>query len=255
MIEKIIQNLLNKSIKNCFNEEFKSVVRSSNKICDYQCDDCFSLSKKLKNSPVIIANRIVDNLKECEDFNKYFTKVEVAGPGFINFVLTDEFIDKTLDQISNNNFGVEKPENPQLFFLDYGGPNVAKPLHVGHLRSHIIGESVKRIINFSGNKTISDVHFGDFGLQIGEIIYGLKERNINPNNITLALLNEIYPNMSERIKIDSVLYEKCAQITKDLQDGKTENLDYFKIIYEVSVNDIKRLYKYLDINLIINLIN
>ncbi|MBE5746216.1 MAG: arginine--tRNA ligase [Clostridiales bacterium] len=248
MIEKKLEEILNKVIKECFNEDFCTCVHSSNKNCDYQCDDCFSLSKTLKNPPFKIAEIIVNKLKEDKSFSKIFKNVEFAHPGFINFILTDEFIDNCLEKMSESEkFGVESPLNPKVYFLDYGGPNIAKPLHVGHLRSPIIGESVKRIVNFSGNKTISDVHFGDYGLQIGEVIYGLKEKNISKENITLELLQEIYPDINARIKIDDNLNSKCAEITKELQEGNKEYHEYFEIIREISKNDILRLYDYLDI--------
>ena len=206
------------------------------------------LARTLKTSPIAIANKIVEEINKNEENKKYFLKTEAVMPGFINFVLTDEFIDENLKIINDNkNFNI-KTENPKLYFLDYGGPNIAKPLHVGHLRSPIIGESVKRIINYSGNKTLSDVHFGDFGLQIGEVIYGLKERNIKPNEVTLSLLNEIYPNMSARVKEDENLYNICAEITKNLQDGDKSNEDYYNVIKKISMNDILNDYKYLDIN-------
>ena len=251
MIVKKLQEIVNEAVLKGFNESINSYVHISNLIdlCDYQCDDCFSLAKKLRTAPIVIANKIVEEIKSREDVNKYFTKVEAVNPGFINFVLTDAFLDENLKIIaSSDSFGIEKPEKPQVYFLDYGGPNIAKPLHVGHLRSPIIGESVKRIINFSGNKTISDVHFGDYGLQIGEVIYGLKERNISLENITLELLNEIYPNISARIKEDEELNKECARITKELQEGNKEYYEYFKIIREISKNDILRIYNYLDVH-------
>lgn len=251
MITKELQQIVDEAIFACFGENYNSFVHISNLIdlCDYQCDDSFSLAKKFRNAPIMIATKIVENIKAREDFNLIFEKIEAVNPGFINFTLKDEFIDKNLILIENSDkFGVDKPENPETYFMDYGGPNIAKPLHVGHLRSPIIGESVKRIINFSGNKTISDVHFGDFGLQIGEVIYGLKERNIKNEDITLELLNEIYPQMSARIKTDEELNKKCAEITKDLQDGNSPYIQEYEIIKEISKQDILRIYKYLDVN-------
>jgi len=251
MVTKKLQQIVDEAIFACFNENINSFVHMSNLIdlCDYQCDDCFSMAKKLRTAPISIATKIVEHIKSREDYNLLFYKVEAVNPGFINFVLSDSFITENLNLIAKDDkFGVETPKNPELYFLDYGGPNIAKPLHVGHLRSPIIGESVKRIINFSGNKTMSDVHFGDFGLQIGEVIYGLKERNIKNEDITLELLNEIYPNMSARIKLDEELNQKCAQITKDLQDGVSPFTQEFEIIKEISKKDILRIYNYLDVH-------
>ncbi len=249
MIEKELQKIVNDAIKLEFNQDFASFVHLSNaENVDYQCDDCFSLAKILHISPMVISEKLATIINNLEVKDDYFESVSTKN-GFLNFVISEKFINLKLNNlISDENLGVVRPQNPELFFLDYGGPNIAKPLHVGHLRSHIIGESVKRIIAFSGNKTISDVHFGDFGLQIGEVIYGLKERNIDKENITLSLLNEIYPEINARIKEDKELNDKCAQITKELQEGNEEYLDYFKIIKEISAKDIKRIYNYLDVH-------
>ncbi len=249
MIEKELQKIVNDAIKLEFNQDFASFVHLSNaENVDYQCDDCFSLAKILHISPMVISEKLASVINNLEVKDDYFESVSTKN-GFLNFVISEKFINLKLNNLlGDENLGVVRPQNPELFFLDYGGPNIAKPLHVGHLRSHIIGESVKRIIAFSGNKTISDVHFGDFGLQIGEVIYGLKERNIDKENITLSLLNEIYPEINARIKEDKKLNDKCAQITKELQEGNEEYLDYFKIIKEISAKDIKRIYNYLDVH-------
>lgn len=246
MIENQIEKEINRAVYECFNENFSCVVHSSGlEDVDYQCDDSFSLAKILKTSPIVLANKICEKLGENEMFEKVFCK-----NGFINFVLSNNFVQNELKKLSTDEFfGVERPQNQMLFFLDYGGPNIAKPLHVGHLRSPIIGESIKRIIKFAGHKTLCDVHFGDFGLQIGEVIFGLREKNVAKENITLQLLEEIYPNISSRIKNgDEELNKTCAQITKELQNGNEEYLEYFKIIREISAGDIKRLFDYLDVH-------
>lgn len=230
-------------------EKFSSNVHmSSVENVDFQCDDCFSLAKILHKAPSVIAETIVNALNQNENAKKCFENISFKN-GFVNFVLSDDFVLKCLMNVnSSEKLGVENPENPELFVLDYGGPNIAKPLHVGHLRSPIIGESVKRIINFAGHKTLSDVHFGDYGLQIGEVIYGLKERNIDLNNITLELLNEIYPSVNARIKTDENLNKICAIITKELQEGNKEYFEYFEKIREISAKDILRIYDYLDVH-------
>lgn len=248
MIENEVKNLINQASKSIFDVDFSSNVHmSTQENVDLQCDDCFSLAKILHKSPMNISELIANELLKIDDKN-FFENVFCKN-GFINFVLNENFLNTCLKKISEDEkFGVEKPQKPELFFLDYGGPNIAKPLHVGHLRSPIIGESVKRIINFVGHKTLSDVHFGDFGLQIGEVIYGLKERNIKKEDITLELLNEIYPNINSRIKTDEELSKTCAEITKQLQEGNTKYNEYFKIIREISGKDILRIYDYLDVH-------
>ncbi len=249
MIENVIKTEINKAIKQAFGLDYLSNVHISNiENIDYQCDDCFSLAKILHKAPNIIAEEIVSIFEKEEYLKDIFEQISCKN-GFVNFVLSEKFIKNELDKISlDEKLGVEKPQKPELFFFDYGGPNIAKPLHVGHLRSPIIGESVKRIISFAGHKTISDVHFGDFGLQIGEVIFGLKEKNIKKEDITLELLNEIYPEINARIKIDEALNKECAEITKQLQEGNKEYLEYFKIIREISSKDILRIYDYLDVH-------
>ena len=249
MIEQTIQNLIKEQIKQAFNIDFLPNVHiSSQTNVDYQCDDCFLLAKILHKSPIQIAEKIVESLNKNQTAKDCFEQISCKN-GFINFVLSESFLNVQLNYVNGDEkFGVKMPKKPELFFFDYGGPNIAKPLHVGHLRSPIIGESVKRIVAFAGHKTLSDVHYGDFGLQIGEVIYGLKERNIKKENITLSLLNEIYPNINARIKVDENLNKTCAEITKQLQEGNKEYFEYFKIIRDISGNDIKRIYKYLNVN-------
>lgn len=249
MIISKLQNVLNIAFKNA-GYECECVVVESNRpeLCDYQCDNAFKLAKEYRTAPMVIANAVVSELNKIENISDYFEKVEFANPGFINLTLSNVFINECLESMNTKeNLGL-KTNNPKTYFLDYGGPNIAKPLHVGHLRSAIVGESVKRILNFAGNKTISDVHLGDYGLQIGEVIYGLKEKEVKPNEITLDMLEIIYPEMSARCKEDEELKEKCALITKELQDGNKAHEEYWKVICEISGNDIKRLYKYLDVS-------
>ncbi len=248
VIEKL-KNILNIAFKDAGFECDCEVIESNRpELCNYQCDSSFKLAKIYKTAPMAIGNKVVEELKKLDNFNNYFEKAEFANPGFINLTLSDKFINECLVVINTaENLGL-KEQNAKTYFLDYGGPNIAKPLHVGHLRSAIVGESCKRILQFAGHKTISDVHLGDYGLQIGEVIYGLKEKNIAPEDITLELLESIYPEMSARCKEDEKLKETCALITKELQDGNQEHQKYFKPICEISGNDIKRLYRYLGVS-------
>ncbi len=249
MIIETLEKLIQPAFTNCGYECDCSVIESNRpELCDYQCDNSFKLAKIYHQSPAVIANAVVEKIKQIENIDYYFEKIEFANPGFINFTLNNEFINNCLEKMTNEeNFGL-KTGAPKTYFLDYGGPNIAKPLHVGHLRSAIVGESVKRILNFGGNNTVCDVHLGDYGLQIGEVIYGLKEKNLKPTDITLELLDTLYPEMSARCKEDESLKEACATITKDLQDGNEEYREYWKVICEISGNDIKRLYEYLDVS-------
>ncbi len=227
-----------------------TVIKSNRPdLCDYQCDQVFKLAKQYHKNPMEIGEEITHKINELENFNDYFEKVEFVRPGFINITLSNNFINNKLKNMYNNHkFDIKLPSVKETYFMDYGGPNVAKPLHVGHMRTAIVGEAIKRIINYFGHKTISDVHLGDYGLQIGEVIYGIKEKNMDIKDLTIKDLDYIYPEMSKRCKEDETLKEKCASITKDLQDGNKEYYEYFKKICEVSVSDIKNIYNYLDVH-------
>lgn len=223
-----------------------SVKKSS--IADYQCDDLFRLAKTYQKSPSIIGEEIVNKVKEDSEYNNYFKEISFCNPGFINIALSDEFINNKLIYMNNTpKFGLRIDEH-KTYVIDYGGPNIAKPLHVGHMRPAIVGESIKRIIKYFDQKVISDVHYGDFGLQIGEVIYGIKKREIPLDQVTLDDLNTIYPEISSLCKEDENVKEICANITKELQDGNLEYDAYYKKILELSLNDIKRIYNYLDVD-------
>ena len=221
-------------------------ISSSDK-ADYQINSVFMIAKNKHVNPKEIGEMIESKINEQPDVKDYFRKVEFVMPGFINLFVSDKLINKHINSYITNGF-VEKTDSKDVYFLDYGGPNVAKPLHIGHLRPAIIGESIKRILNLKGYKTIGDVHLGDYGLQIGEVIYGLKKENIPLSELNIDLLNRIYPEMSALAKSDEEVYNECKKITSELQKGNIEYKEYFKKIKEVSVDDIKRLYNYLGVS-------
>lgn len=221
-------------------------ISSSDK-ADYQINSVFMIAKDKHVNPKEIGEMIESKINEQPDVKDYFRKVEFVMPGFINLFVSDKLINKHINSYITNGF-VEKTDSKDVYFLDYGGPNVAKPLHIGHLRPAIIGESIKRILNLKGYKTIGDVHLGDYGLQIGEVIYGLKKENIPLSKLNIDLLNRIYPEMSALAKSDEEVYNECKKITSELQKGNIEYKEYFKKIKEVSVDDIKRLYNYLGVS-------
>lgn len=240
IIKEILMNL---------NYNTDVIVKKSNRpdLCDYQYDGIFKLAGAYHKSPIEIGEELQEKINQREDFNNYFDKVEFVKPGFLNITISNKLINDTLIYMNENTrFGIKQIND--TYFLDYGGPNIAKPLHVGHLRSAVVGESVKRIIDYMGCKTISDVHLGDFGLQIGEVIYGIKKYNKNIDEIDLDFLEHIYPEISSLCKEDEQIKNECALITKNLQDGNQEYINIWKKICKVSGNDIKRIYKYLDIN-------
>lgn len=240
-LEKVISSITEK-----LGYDKISIKKSS--IADYQCDDLFRLAKTYHKSPSIIGEEIINEVKKLDNYDAYFKDISFCNPGFINITLSDTFINTKLMYMNDTyKFGIKTNER-KTYVIDYGGPNIAKPLHVGHMRPAIVGESIKRIIKYFDQKVIADVHYGDFGLQIGQVIYGIKEKNIPIDKVTLDDLNTIYPEISNLCKNDEQVKEICANITKELQDGKEEYETYYKKILELSLNDIKRIYNYLDVD-------
>ncbi len=188
---------------------------------EYQINDAMKLAKKYHKSPVQIANEVVEELKKNEDL----TNINIAGAGFINISLSNNFLSSFINQISNNiESNIDKKE-PKKIVLDYGGANVAKALHVGHLRSANIGEALNRLAKLLGNETISDAHLGDSGLQTGIVVMEIKERypdlicfkeNYNGEDFDLPItkedLKDIYPTGSKKIKEDEALHEEARKI-------------------------------------------
>lgn len=238
-------------VKNMVNDlkiDVKMIKSNRPDLCDYQWDGAFVLAKTLHKNPFDLGEHIVLELQKNEECLKKFSKIECVRPGFINFTLKDEYINKLLNEMINHpKFNLELPKQ-ETIIIDYGGANVAKPLHVGHLRSAIVGESIKRLLKYMNQKVISDVHLGDYGLQIGQVIYGLLEENMSENEITIEKLAEIYPKMSGLCKENEEVKNLCANITKELQDGEERYQKYFKSILSLSKKEIKKMYDYLGVN-------
>ncbi len=226
-------------------------------LCQFQCNGSFAAAKKYKKAPFIVA----DEVAACLSENPAFLKVEVAKPGFINMTMTDEYLVKLLAETASDEFlGIPQTGNDKTIVIDYGGPNVAKPLHIGHLRSAIIGESLKRLARACGYKVISDVHLGDWGLQIGLVIAELEERNpdwtcFRPEfesgyipELNAEMLNEIYPYASQKSKSDDRFKEKAHQATADLQNGRPGYIAVWKEILRVSIADLKKNYSKLGVD-------
>lgn len=215
-------------------------------LCDYQCNDLFKISKQNNKNIEDLAHDIIENLNKNDKYTYYFKNIEFARPGFLNITIGNEFInDNIRKMIDDDKLCVEAPTKKESFIIDFGGANVAKPLHVGHMRTIVVGEAIRRIIEFKGHNIISDVHLGDYGLQIGEVIYGAIKENKKIEDIDIEYLDYIYPKMSEIVKGDEEIKEKCAQITKELQEGNEEYKSYWKKIMEVSIKEIKKSYDFL----------
>ena len=247
MIEKLEQ-ILKDAFNSCnYNVESVRVIKSNRPdLCDYQCDDVFKLTKEYHKNPIEIGEEVVNYINGTS--NEYLKKIELVKPGFINITVSDKLINECLRNMINDiTYGIDKSKK-ETFVMDFGGANVAKPLHVGHMRTILVGESISRILKFLGHNVISDVHLGDFGLQIGEVIYAIIDDGKSINEIDIKYLDEAYPRMSKLIKEDEVIKEKCATITKDLQDGNPEYRKLWKKILEVSKEDIKKNYDFLGAN-------
>lgn len=238
----------------------KATLSNRPDLCEYQCNGAMAAAKEYKKAPFQIADQIAEQLSG----NTMFSMVESVKPGFLNLKIDGAYLAGYLEkmQADEGRFGCEKAGHPRTIMLDYGGPNVAKPLHVGHLRSAIIGESIKRIGRFAGHRVIGDVHLGDWGLQMGLIITELKLRNpglcyFDENYVgeypaeppfTISELEEIYPTASGKSKEDEAYKEAAMQATSELQGGRSGYQALLSHILNVSVADLKQNYEKLNVS-------
>ncbi len=250
-LEEIIKSGLNKLGLNddCVEIKFSTIPD----IADFQYNNCFKLAKQLGKNPIDIAKNIVEQINS----NEYFT-FEAVKPAYINIKLTDKALTKYAnDMLQDKMMCVEKVGKPQTIFMDYGGANVAKALHMGHLRSPIIGEGLRRVFKLFGNKVYSDVHFGDFGLQMGLTLAQLEDDgyfNFNSKSkitaknseITLNLLNVEYPKASTRKKEEPDFKSKADDYTLKLQNKQEPYYSAYLQIREISVKEINRYYNLLN---------
>ena len=238
----------------------KVTVSNRPDLCEYQCNGAMAAAKEYKKAPIMIAEEVVAQLKD----NAMFESLEAVKPGFLNLKLNNEFVASYISKMQEDTerLGCDKVENPKTIMIDYGGPNVAKPLHVGHLRSANIGESIKRIGKFMGHNMIGDVHLGDWGLQMGLIITELKLRKpelcyfdenyegeypVEPP-FTISELEEIYPTASGKSKEDAAYKEAAMQATYELQHGRRGYQALLSHILNVSVTDLKKNYANLNVS-------
>ena len=228
-------------------------------LCEYQCNGAMAGAKKYHKAPIMIAEEVVAKIPE----NGYISGAEAVKPGFINLKTNPAAVADYLNQMEEaEDLGIQKAENPEMIVVDYGGPNVAKPLHVGHLRSAIIGESVKRIARKMGHEVLGDIHLGDWGYQMGLIITELKERKPElpyfdesfegeyPKEapFTISELEEIYPTASGKAKEDDAYRENALHATYLLQNGHRGYRAIWNHIINVSVSDLKRNYANLNVS-------
>ena len=227
-------------------------------LCEYQCNGALAAAKTYKCAPIQIAKAVAEKLDAGD-----FAMIDAVMPGFINLKLSDAFLQNYLEEMRTaDSFGIHKHGEGKTIVVDYGGPNVAKPLHIGHLRSAIIGESIKRLYKFFGYNAIGDIHLGDWGLQMGLIITELQERQpdlcyFDPDYtgeypeeppFTISELEEIYPAASAKKKEDEVFAEKAHTATFELQQGRRGYRAIWQHIMKLSVADMTRIYNNLDVH-------
>ena len=242
----------------------KAVLSNRPDLCEYQCNGAMAAAKAYKKKPIDIANQVTAYLTGSGGAEPaMFSQISAVMPGFINLCLDGGFLADYLKAMeSEPKFGLEMPEKPKKIMIDYGGPNVAKPLHVGHLRSAVIGESIRRMAAFLGYHVIGDVHLGDWGLQMGLIIEELRERK--PELVyfqeayegeypfeapfTIEELEDIYPCASARSKKDDTFKERAQAATLRLQSGYAPYAAIWKHIMRISLEDLKKNYGNLDVH-------
>ena len=258
-IDYITEEMMAAFEKAGYDKDYGKVTISNRPdLCEYQCNGAMAGAKKYKKAPLMIAEEVV----ECLEGSPVFSSAQAVKPGFINLKIQEGLLAAYLHEMQkDDHLSVDLVKEPKTIILDYGGPNVAKPLHVGHLRSAIIGESIKRMGRFLGHKMIGDVHLGDWGLQMGLIITELKERQPDlvyfqedyegeyPKEapFTIGELEEIYPAASARSKEDESYKEKAMAATHQLQQGNRGYRALWNHIMTVSVNDLKKNYEKLNV--------
>ena len=261
LIDLITEQVTNAFTGQGYDAKYGKVTLSNRPdLCEYQCNGAMAAAKEYKCAPFMISDKIAQALAE----NELFESVESVKPGFINMKVSSAYLAKYVSDMKadEGRFGCDKAAHPKTIIVDYGGANVAKPLHVGHLRSAVIGESIKRIGKFMGHHMIGDVHLGDWGLQMGLIIVELKERKPDlvyydesytgeyPKEapFTISELEDIYPTASKKSKEDEAFREAAMEATSQLQAGRRGYRALLAHILDVSVTDIKKNYDNLNVS-------
>lgn len=247
-----------------FDAKYGEVVVSGRPdLCQFQCNGAMPAAKEYKKAPFMISDAVIEALNTLPEAAQIIEEAITVKPGFININIKDSALSAYMDSlVEDSHYGVTQAEKPETFVIDYGGPNIAKPLHVGHLRTAIIGESIKRILRYVGHDVIGDIHLGDWGLQMGMIIYDI--RRSQPDLVyfddnyegaypeeapfTLDDLEEIYPRVSKESKTDEVVYEGAKKATYDLQHGHPGYIALWKHIVNVSLVAIKENYRRLNVD-------
>ena len=253
-MSNVLDEIINQKLKTAFAglglDTKYAAAKTSDRpdLSDFQCNGALALAKSEKKNPRQIGEEIAARLREDKDF----ARVSVDGPGFLNLTLTDEFLAGVLDKMAaDERFGCALQENPKTVVMDYGGPNVAKEMHVGHLRSGVIGESMRRIEEFVGNKPIADVHFGDWGTPIGMILAEVIAADGSLDKMEtydIAEITRFYKQANIRCKEDPAAKETARVITAKFQDGDPVYRKAWQHIRKVSVEAVKENYRELGVH-------
>ncbi len=262
---KTLTDLLNRKLEAAFEkcgyskELAFATVSDRPDLCQFQCNGAFGGAKLYHKAPRMIAEDVAAALREDEDL----AKVEIAGAGFINIDVSDKLLLDFVEQVfADDKTGVPQCEKPETIVLDYGGPNVAKPLHIGHLRAAVIGEALKRLVRATGRTAVADVHLGDWGLQMGLVMAELEERHpdwecfsegFDPENcgefpLTVDEMNEVYPFASAKSKENEQFKEKAKDLTVRMQNGDPRYEYLGREITKISLPDIKKNYENLNVD-------
>ena len=260
MIDLIVAELTPAFTACGYDEKYVKVTVSNRPdLCEYQCNGAMAAAKAYKKKPIDIAGEVVEKAKE----SAMFSEINAVMPGFINLRIAPEYLAGYMNRMAEDpKYGLEETKEPETIIVDYGGAHVAQPLHVGHLRSAVIGESIKRISRYMGHKVIGDVHLGDWGLQMGLIIEELHDRQPNlpyfdenftgeyPKEppFTISELEEIYPAASAKSKQDEAFKERAQEATFKLQSGYAPYRAIWEHIMNVSLKDLKRNYGNLNVS-------
>ena len=232
-----------------FSDSFIPQTRSADeRFGDFQANGVLPFAKKLGKNPRELAQKLINALPDSEDWT-----VELAGPGFINFTLSSRFLLRWVMEhgTTENLATIVRTKEPEHVVIDYSSPNTAKQMHVGHIRSTIIGESIARILKFQGHKIIRDNHLGDWGTQFGILLLAIKEDKVSLDNLgddPIASLENLYRQGNARIKEDESALLQARQELVKLQDRDPENLLLWEKIRDISMSSFLKIYELLDVN-------
>ena len=245
-----LKKLFSENINNIFGADYAEKVDIQNstkkEFGDFQTNFAMVSSKLIGKNPREIASTLVDNFKE----NDIIEKLEIAGPGFINIYLKNSFLNEEIKKVENEKYDFSFLNTDKTVIIDYSSPNIAKRMHIGHLRSTIIGDSIKRILQFLGFHTLADNHIGDWGTQFGKLIVAYKNwlNKKAYEEDPIGELERIYVQFSDEAKKNPALEDEAREELKKLQLGDEENQKLWKEFIDISLKEYNKIYDRLDVN-------